>query len=101
MGWPHRGPRAVLEVLNSVRSTGREVWTFYDMRMATSCLRPDSNVAWEHKNLLTSLAMMVGHDQLDVTNVASAEFLARRFVMLERAVRANPRAPNFAGLGRL
>ena len=39
------------------------------MWMSTSRLRPDSNVAWEHRCLITVLAMLVGHDQLGVTMV--------------------------------
>eukprot|EP00974_Lingulodinium_polyedra_P060328 5816054-Lingulodinium_polyedra.AAC.1 len=69
--------------------------------MATCGLRPDSNVVWEHECLLATLAMMVGRDQFDVTNIAAAEFQARRLVVLERAASANPRAPDFAGVGRL
>eukprot|EP00974_Lingulodinium_polyedra_P032311 3111908-Lingulodinium_polyedra.AAC.1 len=67
--------------------------------MATYGFRPDLNVSWEHKRLLVSLAMTVRRDQLDVTNIAAAERQARRFVVLERAVRAKSRAPNFVGLG--
>ena len=100
-GWPHVGPRAILEVLNSMRGLGREAWTYHDFYIARSGLHPESSIAWEHKCLLVILAMMLCIDQLDVTNLAAAEYLARRLVMIERVVRVNPRCPNFSGLNRL
>ena len=47
---------------------------------------------------MTILWMMVCFDRLDVLNVASAEYVARRLLMIQRAVRRNPRAPDFDGL---
>lgn len=98
--WPHRGPRAVVEVLQGIRGAGREVGTFHELWTATSGAHPESHMAWEHKVLLRILQHMVGYDQLDVTNLSSAELLARRVVMLKRAVKANPAAPSFLGLNR-
>ena len=50
--------------------------------------------------LFQILVMMVAWDQLDTSNLASAELLARRILQIERAVRNNPAAPSFAGLER-
>jgi hypothetical protein len=38
---------------------------------------------------------------LDPTNCASLELAARRVIMIERAVRVNPKAPNFSGLSKM
>ena len=38
---------------------------------------------------------------MDPTNCAGLELGARRLVMIERAVRVNPRAPSFEGLGKM
>ena len=69
--------------------------------MTSNGLHPDRNIAWEHKNILLILYHLVTYDQIDVTNISGAELLARRIVMLERAVRANPKSPSFAGLHRM
>ena len=58
-------------------------------------------MVWERKMLLTSLAMTTNYDKLDVTNIAAAELMARRVIMIERAVRVNPKAPVFTGLGKM
>lgn len=91
--WPHRGPRAVLEVMQGVRGLGRELHTFRDHWIASSWLHPEANVAWEQKMLLRILHHMTSVDQLDVSNLSLAELLSRRQLMLERATRANPRTP--------
>ena len=69
--------------------------------MTSNGLQPDHNIAWEHKILLLILHHLVTYDEIDVTNVSGAELLAPRIVMLERAVRANPKSPSFAGLHRM
>ena len=44
------------------------------------------------------LALQAGVDYLNVLNLASAEQMCRRLLMIERAVKRNPRAPDFEGL---
>ena len=101
MDWPHAGPRAILEILSGIRGAGRELATYHDLWMSSNGFHPDHNIAWEHKILLLVLRHLVTYDQIDVTNVSGSELLARLIVTLERAVRANPKAPSFAGLHRM
>ena len=55
----------------------------------------------EHKTLMHALGLMQVYDQLDLPALAGAEFLARRVVVIERAVRVNPKAPDFTGLHKM
>ena len=42
--------------------------------------------------------LMLCVDRIDALNVSGVEFAARRLLMIQRAVRRNPRAPDFEGL---
>ena len=57
-----------------------------------------SAVAREHRLISKALRLMHQFDQVDPTNLASAELLVRRLLQLEAATRRNPRAPDFEGL---
>ena len=99
--WPHQGPRAVSEFLRSVLTLGLTMFTYHDHWVRQSGVHGESSVSWEHKMLCAALAMAIGYDRLDVTNVASFELVARRILMIERAVRVNPKAPSFVGLHKM
>ena len=99
--WPHQGPRAVLELVASVQTLGQTLFTYHEFWVRQSGAQADSAVSWEHKMLCTQLAMAVGYDRLDASNVASLELVGRRIIMIERAVRVNPRAPSFVGLHKM
>jgi hypothetical protein len=96
--WTFKGPPAVKEVLEGIRATGMEPPSYVAHYMASSGINPSGSLAQEFKHLMTVLWMMVCFDRLDVLNVASAEYVARRLLMIQRAVRRNPRAPDFDGL---
>eukprot|EP00959_Pyramimonas_sp_CCMP1952_P203091 4247168-Pyramimonas_sp.AAC.1 len=51
--------------------------------------------------LLQILGLAVGCDGLDPTNCGSLELAARRIVMIERAVKVNPKSPCFDGLHKM
>ena len=42
--------------------------------------------------------LMVTYDQYDMANSAACELLARNILRIQRAVRRNPRTPDFSGL---
>ena len=58
----------------------------------------DHPVAIKHRELLSILMHMVCYDQLNVTQLASAEALSRHVLQIHQAVRRNPKAPDFRGL---
>jgi hypothetical protein len=97
VGWPFLGPCAVRGVLNAMSGSGVEPQAFNAHWTSVSGVSPTSCTAREHSLLLTTLWMMVC-DQLDVLNIAAAEQVARRILMVERAVKQNPKALDFSGL---
>ena len=100
-GWPHAGPRALLEVIASILGLGLSFLTYHDYWQKQSGIHPEAAARWEHKVLCTTLALLTCLDRLDVSNCSGAEYAARRLVMLEKAVAVNPKSPSFHGLHRL
>jgi hypothetical protein len=99
--WPMKGPRASTEVVTAVRSTGLELNAFHDRWQVKAGIHPDAAIVWEHKCLLFVLALLVNYDQVDISNLAGAEYACRRLLMIERAVKGNPKSPCFAGLHKM
>ena len=96
--WAFKGPPAVKEVLEGIKATGLEPPAYVTHYLGSSGIGPHSGLAQEFKHLMTILWMMVCFDRLDVLNVSSAEYVARRVLMIQRAVKRNPRSPDFDGL---
>ena len=99
--WPHQGPRAINEIVPSIISLGLTFYTYHDHWVRQSGVAAESGTAHEHRSLCQILGLSTGFDRLDPTNCAGLELGARRLVMIERAVRVNPRAPSFEGLGKM
>lgn len=97
-GWVFDGPNAAPDFLQGVLSAGLTLLTFQAYWEKKSGVNPASGAAMEHGVLLMILHLLVNFDQLDVSNVAGAEQLVRRLLMIQRAVRKNPKAPNWSGL---
>ena len=89
------------EVVLSILSLGLTFFTYHEHWARQSGVAVDSGVAHEHRNLCQILGLSTGFDRLDPTNCAGLELGARRLVMIERAVRVNPRAPAFEGLSKM
>ena len=96
--WPFRGPRSLLEFLEGVEATGLDLPAYHGHWIKCSGVHPKASVAVEFGNILEVLRHLICYDQLDVTNVAGAELIARRALQIQRAVRQNPRQPSFEGL---
>ena len=88
-GWSHEGPRASLEVLHSIR--GLEGHTYHLPQSVAATIQGPLRSC---SVLRTQIPVKpwVQHDRLDVTNVASLELVIQRLVMVERAVKLNPKA---------
>ena len=99
--WPHRGPSAAAEVLSGVRGCGRELVTYDEFWAQTSGVQSGSNLRLLHKTIFHALALLQSYDQVDVPALAGAEYLARRAIQVQRAVRANPKCPTFQGLEKM
>ena len=60
----------------------------------------NSAVAHEHRLGFDYLQLLVCFDQLDASNIAGLEALCRRMLIIQKAVRRNPKVPDFAGFER-
>ena len=99
--YPHPGPSACVEVLRGVRGSGKELIP-YDEEWATkSGVHPNSAVRNEHRTIFHAFALFQSWDQVDLPNTAGGEYLARRVIQIQRAVKVNPKQPNFTGLHKM
>lgn len=96
--WPFRGPKAIVEFLDGIDATGLELAGYCGHWQRRSGIHSQSGAAAEFNNLLELLRHLIVHDQVEVSNLAGAEFAARRCLQIQRAVRRSPRHPNFDGL---
>jgi hypothetical protein len=95
---PFRGPSAIPEVLDMIRGSGEELSGFHEYWVRHSGVHPESAASHTHKTLVSVLLHMVMFDQLNTPALASAECLCRHLTRLHRAVKRNPKAPDFTGL---
>ena len=69
--------------------------------VSVSGVAPHSNASHELKNLFAILRHQIEYDQLEVTNLAASELVARRVVQIQKAIRRSPKHPDFTGLDQL
>ena len=86
------------EFLEGVEATGLDLPAYHGHWIKRSGVHPKASVAAEFGNILQVLRHFICYDQLDVTDVAGAELIARRALQIQRAVRQNPRQPSLEGL---
>ena len=99
IGWPLQGSRSVKEVLTSMRDAGQAGWDdHHSTWTAKSGVGAKSSVCREHGIICVVLRIFMQFDQLDISNVAGCEYLVRRVLQIEAAVKKNPRQPDFEGL---
>ena len=96
--WVFRGPKSLPEFLTSVRASGLGIAGYANHYITSSGIPPGSAAAHEIRLLLEALRHFVEYDQVDVTNLAGAELMARRIVQMQRAIRRNPKHPDYSGL---
>ena len=95
--WPFRGPKALEEMLDALISGGVELFQAAAGFLRDSGLSAKSAIAHELRHLFCTLHLLCCYDQLDLSNSAGAEYLARRILCIQRAVRRSPTAPDFSG----
>ena len=93
--WPHRGPKAVRDFLESVAENGGDLTTHHASFLRKSGLSDNSAAAHEYKNLIAILKLAISYDQVDCSNLASVEQVVRRLLEIQVAVRRNPKHPTF------
>ncbi|CAE8614739.1 unnamed protein product, partial [Polarella glacialis] len=96
--WPHKGPKAVREFLESVLEAGGDLQVYHGHFVRKSGLAENSACSHELKSLLGILRLGLSYDQVDIGNLASFEAAVRRIIEIQHAVRRNPQHPVFDGL---
>jgi hypothetical protein len=66
--------------------------------VAASGVAPKYGIAVEFLMSIQSLWLLASMDGVDATNLVTAEHIARRALMIQKAVRRSPRSPDFSGL---
>ena len=86
------------ELLLGLSDSGKEMLPFISDFFVHSGLSPRSGVGLEIFYLLVSLYYLCCWDRCDPTSLIAAEHIARRLVQLQKAVRRNPKQPDFNSL---
>ena len=79
-------------------ASGQEPPGYHSSWQNGSGVTAKSTACREHALLIHTIWLMRCVDSLDGANLASAEHLCRRILQIQRAVRRNPRAPDYEGL---
>jgi hypothetical protein len=96
--WPLPGERVLKEFCQSVAS-GPGNFTSYNTEWKMRAgISEYSSVAHDHRILCDVLRLAHDVDQIDGSNLACLEQIARRLVQHETAVERNPRNPDYTGL---
>ena len=86
------------ELLNGLHDSGKEMLPFISDFFVHSGLSPKSGIGLEIFYLLVALYYLLCWDRCDPTSLISAEHIARRLIQLQKAVRRNPKQPDFSSL---
>ncbi|CAK0811644.1 unnamed protein product [Prorocentrum cordatum] len=98
--WPFEGPSAAKEVLGDVAAAGLELHLYPTWWESKSGVNPTGSVAREVRLAFDYLRMLQAYDQTNMVSLAAVELICRRIVVCQKAVRRNPKAPDFTGLER-
>ena len=97
--WPFGAtPSAAMELLTSISKTGHELATYDGFWTARCGISKGSAVAIAHRNVFVALGLLQSYDQVDLANLAGAEYLCRWILQIQTAVRRNSKVPSFEGL---
>ena len=92
------GPSSISELCRTIASSGMEPAPFLENFMSLSGVNPKGGLATELRCNIFTINLLATVDRLNVTHLASAEHIARRTLQMMRAVKRNPKSPDFDGL---
>ena len=95
---PLQGPPVVLLFFEGLRAAGLTLLEHHADWRQKSGIHEKSAVCREHHLITEALRLEVTVDQLDITQLISAEFRVRRMLQIEMAVERSAKAPDFEGL---
>ena len=93
------GPAAFPELAIAILRSGLEPQGFLASYLLTSGLNPKSSLAIELGHHLFAIWTFSVVDRLDPNQSATVEHIARRVLQIQKAVKRNPKNPDFEGLG--
>eukprot|EP00959_Pyramimonas_sp_CCMP1952_P150152 3141983-Pyramimonas_sp.AAC.1 len=76
--WRFEGPRVCKELAASIREGAGNPTSYHAEWIRLSGVNQNSAIAYEHKNAMEMLRVATSVDQVDISNLASFELLARR-----------------------
>lgn len=95
--WPIAGPRTVKHVLTAMLDSGGSPLAHHQAWRTACKFQPSDPAAIEHESWCRVLHVMATCDQLDATNLASAELVARAIQRIEEKWKAKLAAIDDAG----
>lgn len=93
-----QGPPAAAAVVKAMIASGHEPAGYQASWVSASGVSPKSGLCIEHALLVNVLYFLLCVDGLNIYSSTGVELLCRRLLQIQRAVRKNPRAPDFEGL---
>lgn len=99
--WPAAGPRTVRYVINQMLDHGGSAIGHHQAWRVACKLQPTDAPALEHEAWSKVLQTMMTYDQLDVTNLASAEMAVRALQRIEERHKFKLVSADDAGEGAL
>ena len=80
-----------------VAAGGYELGSFHAAWVQRCGASQSAAVVHEHRIGFDYLQLFMSYDQCDLTNLAGIEALSSRFLIIEKAIWRNPKAPDFSG----
>jgi hypothetical protein len=92
------GTVAIRELLTAILQSGLEPPAWFQAFLISTGLHAKAGVAIELQYIVYAIWAMLCVDSLNLPHLVSAEHLARRALQIQKAVRINPKSPDFATL---
>ena len=95
--WPLDGVRSTSFVLKQLRRHNRNFVSSHSEWVRNSGIRATDRAVHEHGVLSKALELGACYDQVQLPNLAMAEVLVKRRMLIEAACKGRPEAPKFEG----
>jgi hypothetical protein len=95
--WPLDGTRVGSWIIRALRRQNQTFLQHHGAWVAKSGIRDGDRVTHEHATICRALHYFCTYDQVRVPNLAGAETLIKRLVLIEEAYRGRPSAPSYEG----
>ena len=97
LDWPVSGVRSALFTCRALRRSERTFLQQHADWRRLSGIRENDRAVFEHETLSRALHQMMYYDQLVVPNIAAAETILKRRMLIEQAYKGRPDAPCYEG----